>query len=151
MSRLADDAVVIAALARTPMGGFQGALSGVKATALGAVAVKAAVERSGVDPQRFFDIASQASGQCWSLTTYCPMPGVGPDTPADHGFAGGFAAAMMLKDLKLAQEAAMKVEASTPMGKRAEALYAMFDNMGYGAYDFSAFIQLLRGRLDELK
>jgi 3-hydroxyisobutyrate dehydrogenase len=85
------------------------------------------------------------------VTTYCPVPGVGPDTPADHGYEGGFATAMMLKDLKLAPEAAARAKASTPMGAQAEALYALLDGLGYGAKDFSAFIQLLRGRLEELQ
>ena len=99
---------------------------------------------------RFFEIASKSSGQCWSVTTYCPVPGVGPQTPADKGYAGGFATAMMLKDLKLAQDAAAKAGASTPMGAQAEALYAMFDGLGYGGKDFSAFIQMLRGKIAEL-
>ena len=84
------------------------------------------------------------------MTNYCPVPGVGPQTPADRGYAGGFATAMMLKDLKLAQDAAAKAGASTPLGAQAEALYALFDTMGYGGKDFSAFIQLLRGKVSEL-
>jgi 3-hydroxyisobutyrate dehydrogenase len=104
----------------------------------------------GLDAERFFQIASQASGQCWSLTSYCPVAGVGPQTPADRGFAGGFATAMMLKDLKLAQEAAARAGAATPMGAQAEALYALFDRQGHGGKDFSAVIRLLDGRLGEL-
>ena len=110
----------------------------------------ALAEKLGLAADRFFEIASKSSGQCWSVTTYCPVPGVGPQTPADRGYAGGFATAMMLKDLKLAQEAAARAGAATPMGAQAEGLYAMFDRLGYGGKDFSAFIQLLRGRLDEL-
>ncbi|MDB5460296.1 MAG: 3-hydroxyisobutyrate dehydrogenase [Caulobacteraceae bacterium] len=117
---------------------------------LGTCEAFALAEKLGLDAGRFFEIASKSSGQCWSVTTYCPVPGVGPDTPADHGYAGGFATAMMLKDLKLAQEAAARAKASTPMGAQAEALYAMLDGLGHGGKDFSAFIQLLRGRLDEL-
>ena len=118
---------------------------------LGTCEAFALAEKLGLDPARFFEIASKSSGQCWSVTTYCPVPGVGPDTPADHGYDGGFAAAMMLKDLKLAQEAAARAKASTPMGAQAEALYALLDGLGYGQKDFSAFIQLLRGHLDDLK
>jgi 3-hydroxyisobutyrate dehydrogenase len=68
--------------------------------------------------QTFFDISSKASGQSWSMTSYCPVPGVGPETPADHDYEGGFAAALMLKDLKLAADAAQSVGAYTPMGAR---------------------------------
>ena len=108
------------------------------------------VKKLGLAADRFFEIASKSSGQCWSVTTYCPVPGVGPQTPADKGYAGGFATAMMLKDLKLAQDAAAKAGASTPMGAQAEALYAMFDGLGYGGKDFSAFIQMLCGKIAEL-
>jgi 3-hydroxyisobutyrate dehydrogenase len=118
---------------------------------LGTCEAFALAEKLGLDAGRFFEIASKSSGQCWSVTTYCPVPGVGPDTPADHGYEGGFATAMMLKDLKLAQAAAAQARASTPMGAQAEALYAMLDGLGYGGKDFSAFIQLLRGRMDELQ
>ncbi len=107
-------------------------------------------EKLGLEAERFFEIASKSSGQCWSLTTYCPVPGVGPQTPADRGYAGGFATAMMLKDLKLAQDAAAKAGAATPMGAQAEALYALFDQLGYAGKDFSAVIELLRGRLSAL-
>jgi 3-hydroxyisobutyrate dehydrogenase len=117
---------------------------------LGTCEAFALAEKLGLDAGRFFEIASKSSGQCWSVTTYCPVPGVGPDTPADHGYEGGFAVAMMLKDLKLAQEAAARAKASTPMGAQAEALYALLDGLGHGGKDFSAFIQLLRGRLEEL-
>ena len=114
---------------------------------LGTCEAFALAEKLGLDAGRFFDIASQSSGQCWSVTTYCPVPGVGPDTPADHGYDGGFATGMMLKDLKLAQEAAARAKASTPMGAQAEALFALFDGLGYGTKDFSAVFQLLRGKL----
>ena len=104
-------------------------------------------ESLGLDAQRFFDISSKASGQCWSMTSYCPVPGPVPASPSNRGFEGGFAVAMMLKDLKLAQDAAAKTGTSTPMGAQAEALYAMFDKLGYAGKDFSAVIRLLAGRL----
>jgi len=107
-------------------------------------------EKLGLAADRFFEIASKSSGQCWSVTSYCPVPGVGPQTPADRHYEGGFATAMMLKDLKLAQEAAAKAGASTPMGAQAEALYALFDGNGFGGKDFSAIIELLRGKLARL-
>lgn len=110
----------------------------------------ALAEKLGLEADRFFEIASKSSGQCWSITSYCPVPGVGPQTPADRGYAGGFATAMMLKDLKLAQDAAAKAGASTPLGAQAEALYALFDRLGYAGKDFSAVIELLRGRLSAL-
>ena len=103
--------------------------------------------RLGLDPQVFFDIASKATGQSWSLNSYCPLPGVGPESPADHGYEGGFAAALMLKDLKLALAAAHAVDAAVPMGSAAEALYQAFVNGGSGARDFSAIIGALDGRL----
>jgi 3-hydroxyisobutyrate dehydrogenase len=118
---------------------------------LGVCEAFALAERLGLDPGRFYDIASQSSGQCWSLSTYCPWPGVGPTTPADRNYEGGFLAALMLKDLKLAQEAAAKSGAATPMGAQAEALYALFDRMGYGGKDFSGVLQWLRGDAEALK
>jgi 3-hydroxyisobutyrate dehydrogenase len=107
-------------------------------------------EKLGLAPERFFEIASQSSGQCWSLTTYCPWPGPVPTAPSNRGYEGGFLTALMLKDLKLAQEAAAKSGATTPLGAQAEAMYALFDRLGYGRKDFSAVLQLMRGRLDEL-
>jgi 3-hydroxyisobutyrate dehydrogenase len=100
-------------------------------------------QKLGLDPQTFFDIASKASGQCWSMTTYCPMPGVGPVTPADRDYEGGFATALMLKDLKLAMEAAQSVDSYTPMGSAAEVLYARFAQLGGGGKDFSAIIKMI--------
>jgi len=117
---------------------------------LGTCEAFALAEKLGLAAERFFDIASQSSGQCWSVNTYCPVPGVGPATPADRHYEGGFATAMMLKDLKLAQDAAAKAGASTPMGAQAEALYALFDANGFGGKDFSAVLQMLRGKLGEL-
>jgi 3-hydroxyisobutyrate dehydrogenase len=107
----------------------------------------ALAERLGLDAQRFFDIASKASGQCWSLTSYCPWPGPVPAAPSNRNYEGGFAAAMMLKDLKLSQDAAEAVGASTPLGGGAEALYNEFISRGYANKDFSAIIEMLRGRL----
>jgi 3-hydroxyisobutyrate dehydrogenase len=98
----------------------------------------------GLDPQTFFDIASKASGQCWSMTTYCPLPGVGPVTPADRDYEGGFAAALMLKDLRLAMEAAQSVDSYTPMGSHAEELYTRFaEGLGGGGKDFSGIIKMI--------
>ena len=100
-------------------------------------------EKLGLDPQTFFDISSKASGQSWSMTSYCPVPGVGPETPADRNYDGGFAAALMLKDLKLAMEAAREAGAYTPMGGEAEELYQRFVDRGGGAKDFSALIKMI--------
>ena len=102
-------------------------------------------EKLGLDAQKFYDIASVSSGQSWSMTTYCPVPGVGPDTPADHDYQGGFAAALMLKDLRLAMAAAEDTGAPTPMGAEARALYERLAGAGQGGLDFSALIRMLRG------
>ena len=100
-------------------------------------------KKLGLDLQTFFDISSKASGQCWSMTSYCPVPGVGPETPADRDYEGGFAAALMLKDLRLAMEAAQSVDAYTPMGAAAEELYARFADFGGAGKDFSAIIKMI--------
>jgi len=100
-------------------------------------------EKLGLDPQTFFDISSKASGQSWSMTSYCPVPGVGPETPADREYEGGFAAALMLKDLKLAMDAAQEAGAYTPMGGEAEDLYQRFVDLGGGSKDFSALIKMI--------
>jgi 3-hydroxyisobutyrate dehydrogenase len=104
----------------------------------------AMAEKLGLDLQTFYDISSKASGQNWSMTSYCPVPGVGPTSPADNEYQGGFATALMLKDLKLAMEAAQSVNADVPMGTRAAELYAQFDAAGKGGMDFSAIIQSLK-------
>jgi len=117
---------------------------------LGVAEAFALAEKLGLAPERFFEIASVSSGQCWSLTSYCPWPGPVPTAPANRGYEGGFLTALMLKDLKLAQAAAASAGASTPMGAQAEALYALFDGLGYGRKDFSAVLQLMRGKLAEL-
>lgn len=100
-------------------------------------------QKLGLDPQRFYDIASVSSGQNWSMTSYCPLPGVGPESPADRGYEGGFATALMLKDLRLAAEAAAMAGADTPMGARALDLYEAFAAAGQGVLDFSAIIKTL--------
>lgn len=100
-------------------------------------------QKLGLDPQVFFDISSKASGQSWSMTSYCPVPGVGPTTPADNNYQGGFATALMLKDLKLAMEAAASVNATVPMGARAAELYQAFADAGSAGLDFSAIIKML--------
>jgi len=103
-------------------------------------------EKLGLSHQALFDVASTSSGQCWSLTTYCPVPGPVPTSPANNGYKPGFAAALMLKDLKLAQEAALASGASTPLGAEAAQLYALFANAGHEGDDFSGIINFLRGQ-----
>jgi 3-hydroxyisobutyrate dehydrogenase len=120
-------------------------------TMIGTCEAFALAERLGLEPDRFFEIASKSSGQSWSLTSYCPVPGPVPAAPSNRGYTGGFATAMMLKDLKLAQAAAASEHAATPLGAQAEALYALFDRLGHGKSDFSGIIQMIRGRLDELE
>jgi 3-hydroxyisobutyrate dehydrogenase len=117
---------------------------------LGTCEAFALAEKLGLDADRFFEIASKSSGQCWSLTSYSPWPGQVPAAPSNRNYDGGFLTALMLKDLKLAQEAAARAGASTPMGAQAEALYALFAGLGHGGKDFSAVVQMLRGKLAEL-
>jgi len=102
-------------------------------------------EKLGLDKQALFDVASTSSGQCWSLTTYCPVPGPVPTSPANNGYKPGFAAALMTKDLMLAQEAARASGAATPMGAEAAQLYQMFCNLGHAGDDFSGIINFIRG------
>ncbi|MEP4032974.1 3-hydroxyisobutyrate dehydrogenase [Roseibium polysiphoniae] len=102
-------------------------------------------ERLGLDPQKLFDISSTASGQCWALTSYCPVPGPLPSSPANRDYQPGFAAEMMLKDLKLAQDAAHSSGAATPLGAQAAALYSLFCNSGGEGVDFSGIVKYLRG------
>jgi 3-hydroxyisobutyrate dehydrogenase len=102
-------------------------------------------EKLGLDHETLFKISSTASGQCWSLTSYCPVPGPVPASPANRNYQAGFTAAMMLKDLKLAQAAAQTVGAATPLGAQSTALYSLFESAGAGGRDFSGIIQLLRG------
>ncbi len=104
-------------------------------------------EKLGLDAQKLFDISSTASGQCWALTSYCPVPGPLPASPANRDYQPGFAAEMMLKDLKLAQDAAHSSSAATPLGAQAAALYEMFCNSGGKGVDFSGIVKYLRGSL----
>lgn len=104
-------------------------------------------EKLGLDPQKLFDIVSTSSGQCWSLTRYCPVPGPVPDSPANRDYAGGFATALMLKDLTLAQSAAQSAGAATPLGAEALQLYTLFAAWGHAGIDFSGIIKMLRGEL----
>ncbi len=103
-------------------------------------------KRLGLDAQKLFDVASTASGQCWSLTNYCPVPGPVPTSPANRDYQAGFTAAMMLKDLMLAQQAANAAGASTPLGAEAAQLFNLFVNSGNGAKDFSGIIRMLDGK-----
>jgi 3-hydroxyisobutyrate dehydrogenase len=102
-------------------------------------------EKLGLDAQKLFDISSKSSGQCWSMTTYCPVPGPVPASPANRDYKAGFTAAMMLKDLKLAQAAARATRATTPLGAGAAAVYEQFVETGDGGVDFSGIIRYLRG------
>jgi 3-hydroxyisobutyrate dehydrogenase len=102
-------------------------------------------EKLGLDAQRLFDISSKSSGQCWSMTSYCPVPGPVPTSPANRDYKAGFTAAMMLKDLQLAQTAAREARAATPLGAGAAAVYEQFVESGDGGADFSGIIRFLRG------
>jgi 3-hydroxyisobutyrate dehydrogenase len=102
-------------------------------------------EKLGLSHQALFDVASTASGQCWSLTSYCPVPGPVPASPANRDYRPGFAAALMLKDLRLAQEAASSSGAVTPLGAEAAQLYALYNAQGGAGEDFSGIIRFLRG------
>jgi 3-hydroxyisobutyrate dehydrogenase len=104
-------------------------------------------ERLGLSHQALFDVASASSGQCWSLTSYCPVPGPVPASPANNGYRPGFAAALMLKDLKLAKEAARSVKADTDLGGRAAEIYENFAKAGESGTDFSGIINFVRGQM----
>jgi 3-hydroxyisobutyrate dehydrogenase len=101
-------------------------------------------EKLGLDAQKLFDISSKSSGQCWSMTSYCPVPGLVPTSPANRDYKAGFTAAMMLKDLRLAQAAARATRATTPLGAGAAAVYEHFVDSGDGGVDFSGIIRYLR-------
>ena len=103
-------------------------------------------EKLGLSHQALFDVASTSSGQCWSLTTYCPVPGPVPGSPANRDYRPGFAAALMLKDLGLAREAAEASGAAAPLGRHAQEIYEAFEAAGGGGDDFSAVIKYLRNR-----
>lgn len=102
-------------------------------------------EKLGLDHQKLFDISSKSSGQCWSMTSYCPVPGPVPASPANREYQAGFTAAMMLKDLKLAQDAANAAGAHTPLGADAAKIYAQYVEGGEAGRDFSGIIQHVRG------
>src|SRR5215207_6672365 len=105
----------------------------------------ALAEKLGLSHQALFDVASTSSGQCWALTSYCPVPGPVPTSPANNGYKPGFAAALMLKDLRLAQEAALAAGATTPLGAEAAQIYALFNGAGHADDDFSGIINFVRG------
>ena len=105
----------------------------------------ALAEKLGLSHQALFDVASTSSGQCWALTNYSPVPGLVPTSPANNEYKPGFAAALMVKDLTLAQDAAKAAGAATPLGKHAQEIYKAFDASGHGGVDFSGIIQHVRG------
>ena len=107
-------------------------------------------ERLGLEAQTLFDISSKSSGQCWALTSYCPVPGPVPASPANRGYAPGFTAAMMLKDLRLAQQAAGATATATPLGATAASLYQMFVDGGADLLDFSGIYRLIRKSDDQI-
>lgn len=102
-------------------------------------------EKLGLDHQKLFDISSKSSGQCWSMTTYCPVPGPVPTSPANRDYQPGFTAAMMLKDLRLAQDAAKAAGAKTELGADAERIYSAYAASGEAERDFSGIIRFIRG------
>jgi 3-hydroxyisobutyrate dehydrogenase len=102
-------------------------------------------EKLGLDHQKLFDIASKSSGQCWAMTSYCPVPGPVPTSPANRDYQAGFTAAMMLKDLKLAQGAAKAAGAKTQLGADAERIYSAYVESGQAGKDFSGIVQFVRG------
>jgi 3-hydroxyisobutyrate dehydrogenase len=104
----------------------------------------ALAEKLGLSHQALFDVASTSSGQCWSLTNYCPVPGPVPTSPANNDYKPGFASALMVKDLTLAQDAAKAAGAATPLGKHAQEIYKAFDAAGHGGVDFSGIVQHVR-------
>ncbi|MCP4330806.1 MAG: 3-hydroxyisobutyrate dehydrogenase [Alphaproteobacteria bacterium] len=105
----------------------------------------ALADRLGLDRQKLFDVSSTSSGQCWSLTTYCPVPGPVPTSPANRDYEAGFTADMMLKDLRLAQDAAQSEGAATPLGRHARDLYEEFSGSGERGTDFSGIFKMLQG------
>ncbi|MEO1549998.1 MAG: 3-hydroxyisobutyrate dehydrogenase [Pseudomonadota bacterium] len=109
-------------------------------TMIGTCEAIALADTLGLDRQKLFDVVSTSSGQSWSMNTYCPAPGIGPESPADRDYTPGFAAALMLKDLRLSQEAAQASGAATPLGTHATALYQAFVEAGLGDKDFSAML-----------
>ncbi len=112
---------------------------------LGASEAFVLADKLGLDRQKLFDIASTSSGQCWALTTYCPVPGPVPTSPANRDYAAGFAASLMLKDMQLAQAAAAATGAATPLGAHAARLYQAIVEAGQAGKDFSAVFPWLSG------
>ena len=104
-------------------------------------------EKLGLDAQTFYDISSTASGQNWSMTSYCPAPGPVESAPSNRDYQAGFSAAMMLKDLRLAQDAATSARAATPLGTQSEAMYSLMEAAGKDSLDFSAIMKLINGSL----
>jgi 3-hydroxyisobutyrate dehydrogenase len=105
----------------------------------------ALAEKLGLSHQALFDVVSTSSGQSWALTSYCPVPGMVPTSPANNDFKPGFASALMVKDLTLAQDAAKAAGAATPLGKHAQEIYQAFEAAGHGGVDFSGIIRHVRG------
>lgn len=103
-------------------------------------------EKLGLSHDKLFEVTANSSGQCWTISSYCPVPGPVPASPANNGYKAGFTSAMMLKDLRLAQQAAMAAGASTPLGAEAQSIYSLFNAAGNGDMDFSGIINFLRGR-----
>ena len=103
-------------------------------------------ENLGLDKQKLFDIVSTSSGSCFAVTSHCPVPGPVPDSAANRDFEAGFTAAMMLKDLKLAQAAAQTANTATPMGAAAAAMFGLFCGSGHGKLDYSGIINMIRGK-----
>lgn len=108
----------------------------------------ALAEKLGLSQSALFDVVSTSSGSCWSVNTYCPVPGIGPKSPADNGYKPGFAAALMLKDLGLAQQSASDTDAATPLGSHAKNLYQQMVDAGFGETDFSGMIKFLTDAKD---
>lgn len=104
-------------------------------------------EKLGLDQKKFFEISSNASGQCWSMTSYCPVPGILENVPSNRDYEPGFMAKMMLKDLRLAQHAAESADAPIPLGSMSAELYELFVSQGYGEMDFSGIINMLGKKL----
>lgn len=113
---------------------------------IGTAEAFALADKLGLEAQKLFDISSKSSGQCWSMTSYCPAPGPVPTSPANRDYKAGFTAAMMLKDLKLAQQAAASAGAATPLGAAAESLYALYCGSGSSDLDFSGIIKMIQGK-----
>jgi 3-hydroxyisobutyrate dehydrogenase len=103
-------------------------------------------EKLGLSHQALFDVVSTATGSCWAVNNYCPVPGPVPTSPANNDFKPGFATALMAKDLTLAQNAALQTGASTPMGAEAAHLYRLYMSTGGGDTDFSSIIRFIRGQ-----